>query len=396
MTKNSPNLTVARPASAPVEIGLKVTSADLDASIKKRHWGFLFTFFLIVLVPVAASIYYLQKIALDQYHSVAAFSIRSEEGGNPFEALSAFTDVSIASAPDSEILHDFVQSQHIVEKLDAKLDLRAMFSPGPEDFIFALNEDATIEDMVDYWRRMVSVWTDGGGAIVNLEVRAFSPEDATAIVSAIVEESTALVNELSQIAQEDAMRFATEDLGEAKERLREIRQKVRKFRSENRIINPEADAESQMGVISALQARLAEILVRRSRLLDYAEEGDVRAESLDREIRAIRLQIDAERQNVAGNDDSGRSLSTTIGDYEELLVDLKFSEDAYTVALAAAEKARAEARRQSRYAAVHIPPTMAEKSIYPRRWLLAFFVTVAALSVWAILALVYYNIRDRS
>ena len=85
-----------------------------------------------------------------------------------------------------------------------------------------------------------------------------------------------------------------------------------------------------------------------------------------------------------------------VGEYEKLLVDLEFSENAYTSALAEVEQARAEARRQSRYAAVHIQPTLAEESLYPQRELLVFIVFLIALAAWSVAALIFYNVRDRS
>ena len=56
-----------------------------------------------------------------------------------------------------------------------------------------------------------------------------------------------------------------------------------------------------------------------------------------------------------------------VGDYEALRVDLEIASTAYTHTLAGYAAAEAEARRQSRYLAPHIQPTMAQESLYPRR-----------------------------
>ena len=45
---------------------------------------------------------------------------------------------------------------------------------------------------------------------------------------------------------------------------------------------------------------------------------------------------------------------------------------------------------------MHIKPTRAQESLYPQRWLLLSVILVAALSIWSILSLIYYNIRDRA
>ena len=83
-----------------------------------------------------------------------------------------------------------------------------------------------------------------------------------------------------------------------------------------------------------------------------------------------------------------------VGRYEELLVDLEFANTAYTQTLAGLAAARAEARRQSRYLAPHVQPTLAESALYPRRLLLAGLTGLFLLLGWGILMLVYYNVRD--
>ena len=83
-----------------------------------------------------------------------------------------------------------------------------------------------------------------------------------------------------------------------------------------------------------------------------------------------------------------------VGDYESLRVDLEFASQAYTQALANLALARAEARRQSRYLAAHVEPTVAESALYPRRALLSGLAGLFLLLGWGMIMLVYYNVRD--
>ena len=394
-TQTNPNLRIAAPQRAN-EAGTLVTTPYIASLPQKRHWVLLASFLFLVIVPPVVAAAYLYGVARDQYHSSVSFSIRSEEFANPLEALGAFTEVSTSTASDVAILYDFIRSQALVERIQDTLDIREFYSRDARDIVYHLDEDASIEDLVDYWGRMISVSTDAGTAIIDIEVRAFAPMEARAIAAAIVDESTTLVNEMSQVARDDAMRFASEDLVMAQDRLSEIRQRVREFRVKNRIIDPEADSESQMGVVAELQSKLAEMLIRRESLREFAQADDQRLNTLETQIRATRKQIANERAKVADVDFDGRSLSDVVGEYEKLLVDLEFSENAYTSALAEVEQARAEARRQSRYAAVHIQPTLAEESLYPKRELLVFIVFLTALAAWSIATLIFYNVRDRS
>jgi capsular polysaccharide transport system permease protein len=308
--------------------------------------------------------------------------------------LGALTQVGTGSAADTDSLFDFIRSQEIVEAIDARLDLRTIYNrAAPRDFVFTLGEDPSIEALVDTWRRMVQVDLETSAGIIHVRANAFTPGDATAIAQAILEESSALVNRLSEQAREDAVRFARDELAEAEANLRTLRTRLADFRRDNRIVDPTADVAGQMGLLGALQGELAKAMVERDQLLSFVGEDDQRVIQAERRIDAIDKRIEAERTALGvGGDDT--ALSDVVGAFEEQRVDLEFASTAYTQALAALTAARAEARRQSRYLAPHVAPTAAQTALYPQRALLAGLVLLFLTLGWGILALVYYNVRD--
>jgi len=143
-----PALKIAKPEDATKEAAAK--PAPVKPPMRKRHGLIIATFLFFVLVPAALATYYLFFLAVDQYHSRTSFSIRSEEIQNPLEALSAFTQTGQGSASDIDILHDFIRSQPLVEKLDGELDIQSMFRRYPDDFIFSLR--STIQPGLSMWR----------------------------------------------------------------------------------------------------------------------------------------------------------------------------------------------------------------------------------------------------
>jgi capsular polysaccharide transport system permease protein len=362
--------------------------------MRRRHLGLALSFALLVLAPVALSVAYLYARAADQYHSRVAFSIRSEEvGAAAAGILGALTQIGTGSASDTDILYEYIRSQRIVEEIDAELDLRALYNAPEGDPVFALGEDASIEDLHAYWNRMVDVSLDGNAGIIEVRANAFAPEDARAIAAAILARSSALVNRLSEQARGDAIRFAREELAEAEESLRALRQRLADFRRENRIVDPSADVAGQMGLLNALQSELAQALVERDVLLSFADARDQRVIQSDRRIEAITARIEAERDALDRGGADG-ALADVVGAYEELLVDLEFANTAYTQALAGLAAARAEARRTSRYLAPHIQPTLAQTALYPRRARIAGLVALFLALGWGSLVLIYYNVRD--
>ena len=185
--------------------------APPPARAKPRHWALVISFALLVLLPFAASVWYLYARAADQYHSVVAFSIRSEEASAAAAGLlGALTQIGTGTASDPSILFEFIDSQEIVEEIDAEIDLRTIYNRPAGDPLFTLGPDRSIEALLATWQRMVEVSFDANAGIIHVRANAFAPEDARAIAQAILTRSGALVNRLSDQAREDAVRFARE------------------------------------------------------------------------------------------------------------------------------------------------------------------------------------------
>lgn len=391
---------VAARVVKPVAPSVVIRPIARKSRAKKRHWGLILAFIVVVLLPIAASVFYLNTRAVDQYASTVAFTVRSEEGSSATDLLTGFGQSLSGSGggSDSNILYEFIRSQSLVQRVDARLDLRSYYAQHRDtDPIFAFNPDGTIEDLTTYWQRVVRISFDQGSGLMELRVLAFDPEKAQEIAVAIYDESTAMINDLSAIAREDATRYAREDLELSVERLKEARETLTSFRISSEIVDPSADIQGQMGLLSTLQAQQAEALIEFDLLALSTREGDSRLEQAARRVETIERRIREERQKFgAGTQGEGdESYAETIAEFERLAVDREFAETSYAAALAAFDAARADANRQSKYLASYIQPTLAERAEFPNRPLLTGIVGLFSFLIWAIGALVYYALRDR-
>lgn len=368
---------------------------------RARHRLVLASFVLAVLLPTAAAVGYLYTTAADQYASRTAFSIRGPENGAPVEILGAISSGlggGGSGGVDAEIVYEFVRSQAMVEAAAEKLPLVEIFNNPEDDVVFRLGEDRSIEDLVDYWNRMTDVSFDAGSGIVQFEARAFDPESARAIAEAVLEESTRIVNDLSVQARSDAVAVAREVLEEAEDRLRGVRRELRAFRDVEQELDPTENARASLGLISALEAELAKTEVELDTQLQLIGERGPRIAVLRQQIESLRNRIASERTRIGGGgaaSTEGRAYSDLVAEYEDLVVDREFAENAYVSALASFEQAQVEARRQMRYLAPHIRPTLSAEAQYPQRLLISAGVFGALLVGWAVLLLIAYNIRDR-
>lgn len=395
-----PNPAPPKPAPAkPVTAKPAVRAVAVPAKLMPRHRGLLITFAVIVLLPVLASAGYLYGRAVDQYASTLGFTVRSEDVSSATDLLGGLTGSLGGSASrDSDVLYEFLRSQEMVSLVDQRLDLRGMYSRHiDQDPLMSFDPDGTIEDLVDYWQRMLRLSYDAGSGLVELRVLAFDPVEAKTIAETVYDESSKMINALSAIAREDATRYAREELEESMARLKTAREGLTAFRIQHRIVDPVADIQGQMGLMNTLQEQLASTLIELDLLIGTTPAEDPRIVQAQRRIAVIESRIDDERRKFGpdGQGPGGENYAVIVGDFERLMVETQFAERAYTVSLAAYDSARAEANRQSRYLAAYIRPTLAQKSEFPQREVIVGLVALFSFLSWSILSLVYYSLRDR-
>lgn len=379
--------------------GAGIAPPVAPARLRRRHKSMLWTFLLVVVLPFALVAGYMTTYAQDQYASEAGFSVRKEEGPATVDAIGGLAQLTGAASTDAEILYNYIQSQDLVALLDAEFDLDTIYARNHDaDPFMTLKPGAPIEDKVKYWQRQITIEYNEGSGLIRLEVRAFTPEDAKMIADAVMRHSTAMINRLSDTARQDATRYAVADLERAVERLKEVRERITEYRSRTQLVDPLTDIQGQMGLLSNLEAQLAESLIELDMLADI-RDGDPRKDLIERRIEVINKRIAEERSKFSvGGPSSGASgddYATIVAEYERLIVDRQVAEEAFRSSTMLLEAARAEAQRQSRYLAAHIPPTLAQSPQYPRVALIltltGFFLTL----LWTMGLLVYYSIKDR-
>lgn len=369
-----------------------------SAYLRRRHWWIVFSFFIFVAAPMAGSAIYLWLVAHDQYASSVGFSVRKEQSSPGLEIFGGITELAgSSSASDSDILYEFIKSQEMVSLVDREVNLVEIWSKPDYDPIFAYRIGGTIEDLQEQWEWLVNVSYDTTNSLLEVRALAFEPEDAEKITKAILEFSTSVINELSDIARSDTLRHTSEELEKSVEFLKGARQNVTEFRNRNQIVDPESDLQSQATVLGSLQGRLADSLIEVELLLGSTRDDDPRLEQGRRRVEVIRNQIEEERRKLGlGADGDGDGVfATIVGEYERLIVEREIAEQAYASSFVSHENSLAEARRQSRYLAAHIKPTLAQKSEYPRRWVTFSLISMFLFTIWSVFVLVFLILKDR-
>ncbi len=382
----------------PIESRLPERSAR-RARMRRRHWGLLAGLFVMVGLPVLVVAGYLTQVARPQYASETGFVIRQEEAGSASQMLGGLSQMLGQSVSgNSDLLFEFLQSQEIVQLVQGEIDLVAHYSAGwPDDPLFSIPPDVLIEDLAAFWKRMVRLTYDRATGVITLQVRARDPQTARAITAAMVQHSENVINDLNATARRDSMANAQADLDEAVAQLRAAREAMLAFQARTMILDPIADIKGRMGVLDNLQQQLAQAFVDFDLLTQTAAETDPRVRQLDRRILAIEERIAQERTSFSAQNVTvdNTDYPTLLAEYEGLRADMDFAAETYRAALAAHGLARTRAARQQLYLATFLRPTLPQQALYPQTGLLIALTGFFAFMLWAVLALVYYSLRDR-
>lgn len=391
------------------------------ARFQKRHRFILYSFYAMVALPSALVALYLALFSADQFQSISAFSVRKQDVSSAISLFGGLSSLSSGTS-DNEAIFEFIQSQNMVEAVDKQLDLRKIWGAhrGTDPF-FSVAPDASIEDLTAFWGKMVMVHYDSANGSLTLRTRAFEPDDAVLLNQAVLDFSSATVLELSRIAQDDAIRLAREERELTFERLKNARLEIAEFRRQHQIIDPSANYQSQVQIVSGLESQLVETLIERDLLESSVNSSDPRLAQLDRKIAVVRARIAEEQSNIgssvaepgtgegadpaaaqgennpaaANNQVRPSELYKTVGRYEALMLDQEFAATAYTTALAGLDEAMADAKRKSRYLTAHIQPTVPSSAEYPRRWVIGSVFILMDVLLWILFVLIGYSLRDR-
>jgi capsular polysaccharide transport system permease protein len=366
------------------------------ATMRPRHWWLLALFIGIVVLPTAGYGWYLFTKAADQYESNAGFSSRTEKTPSAFEFLGALAGGSTSSSSDMDIVFEFIRSQELMNRVDAKLNLRTIFSKPANDPLMRFAPDRSIEDLLVYWQSMVVPTFDRSTGLMRLTVWAFDPNDAQAIAVEVLAQSTAIINDLSKTAQVDTTRYAQESLTKSEQRMAAAQQALTNFRVANGILDPAQQVLGTAQVVNTLVQQLATTQIELDLLSGTVPDSDPRLAQLNRRISVIQNRISSEQAKVGGLSDPGApNYAKLVSDYQNLIMEQDFAQKAYLTALGAYDLAVNDAQHQTRYLATYLQPTLAQTSTAPQRGLRTLLAAMVGLLAWSIGVMIYYALRDR-
>ena len=373
----------------------------------------LISFAIVVVIPVFLLAIYLFGFASPQYYAEFRFSVTevtptSGPLGGPAASGAGGAAAALAGAMSGHassmsgggtqnyVVVDYLKSRQVIDELSQKVDVRELYSRPEIDWLNRFNKSASVEALVRYWNKKINTNFDPMTGLASVEIMAFRPDDAVTIASQLVTLSEALVNKISKRAEEDAVKFAEDEVVRAKANLKTARDAMADFREKEGVIDPiPSVVTNNTQLISSLRGSVSQLeadydTIRRQNLNESAPS----VISLKSRVQAAREQLSSVEREVS-NTRSGRNvLAGVVARYEVLDMDRQYAQAILLSSLQSLDRARASAAAQHLYLTPYVRPALPDSAGGPRVFLTLFLGTVAMFFVWFIGMLTVRSLRD--
>lgn len=331
---------------------------------------------LFLLLPITAAAVYWGKIATERYVSTSKLVVQKNgSSGHQGNELSALIGIGSGSANDALMVKEYMISRAMLHKLNEFLQLRDHYSDENLDLLSRFSASASEEDLYDYYRQHIRVDYDEASSIIDLQFEAFNAETAQKASQLLIMESELFLNDIGHNLAESQVDFAQNHLSQSRNRLKNAKRELLSFQNENGVVSPEDQSKLIGSIIGSLEGELADKQARLSTISTYLNPNSSEVRILKSQISALRAQVNKQQSKLVGK--ANGPLNKLSAEYQDLLLEIGFSQDVYSTTLAAVETARIDASQKIKHLVVIEPPSLPDSAQHPKR--LYNFVTTTVL-----------------
>ncbi len=364
---------------------------------RAMRWTLIALFFWLVIVPSVASVIYYGFIASDQYVSEAAFTVSGGEAPVQ-DGLGALTGIpAMAIIQDTQIVVNYLHSRAAVEVLDQAAHIHDRYSRPEIDWLSRFDPEKSIEKFVKYWQKMSDASIKMPAGIVELKIRAFSPEDAQAIAQASLKACETLINDMNDRMNHDALDNAEQELQRTSQRLATALAALEKARNDSGLLDTVKAAEGINKLANETKAALLTMQEEYKTQLKSVLPTAPQMKALKSRIDVTEAQvaeIEAKLTSTTQSNADAPTVAVAMTKFGELDLERQVAEHLYAGAAASLELARLNAEHKVMYLKTFVSPVVPQEAQYPKRLLYPFLIVLGALALWAILAGLAVTVRN--
>lgn len=351
--------------------------------------------FAVALLAWLVAVTYWTFIASDRYVSEATVIIQRTDlnANRGVDFTTLLVGGGASNRPDQLLLRNYLLSQDMLDKLDARLHLRAHYGDARRDRLSRLSpDDMDRESFYQFYLKRVTVDFDEYAGVLAIKAQAFDAVTAQAIARMMVEQGERTMNDMAHQLAQDQVSFVERQVVDMGKRFEQTRQAVLRFQNAHGMVAPEDLAAHLNGAVDELQGKRTELQTRRAALLGYLSPQAPGIVEIDIQLAAVDKQIVAERARLAAP--TGKTLNATVEEYQRLQMEAGFAQDVYKTALAALEHGRMEATRNLKKVTLLQSPTLPEEAVRPRRFYNVIVFTLFTLLLAGVVHLLAAIVRD--
>ncbi len=314
------------------------------------------------------AVIYWGVIASDRYVSEAHVIVQRTDlaSGQALDFGAILTGAGGGSRMDQLLLRDYLLSLEMLNKLDAKLDLRSHYSGWGHDPLSRMwFKNVDQERFHQYFLNRVSVEFDDYAGVLVIKAQGYDPETAQAIANMLVEEGERTMNDIAHRLAKEQVTFVEKQVAESAAKLQQARSAVLAYQNQKGMVSPQNTAASRAATIDRLDIQRTELQARRNTLLGYLASKAPSVVEIDMQIDAVEKQMEKERARLAAP--GGKALNATVEEFQRLEMEAMFAQDVYKTALVSLETSRVEAMRTLKKVSVLLQPTLPQYPMEPRR-----------------------------
>ncbi len=344
----------------------------------------IFFTLIYVILPISMAVGYYGFLASDQFQSESRFTVRSSTPALGKDQVAKVTGIPAAKiAQDTQIVVNFIKSHEMIDVLKKRIDLKTVFGDPSIDWWARLPDDASAEELLEYWEGMVTTSISPTSGIVTVKVRAFRPEDAAMLVTEILKASEVVVNQVNDRIWKDVTRTAEENLENAKIQLQKARDTFAKSRNDSGVLTIEASSQIISNLLNTAETERLKLQQRYDSQIAVVSKDAPQMRILRREIESKDQQIAELNSRLAGQSASSPNLADVSQDFSQLQLAQSLAEQQFASSVKTVEQVQFVSRQQLLYLDSFMAPRVPDDAEYPRRALWIAVTFAVSLLMWS-------------
>lgn len=356
----------------------------------RRTAVFWVQFLVCVAAPIAVAFWYLTTVATPLYEARSVVAITKPTDSDISRDAGLLGRLSSQSDLQEVFMaHEFVQSQALMDQLEAALGLTTRFSSAEIDPLQRLHQLPAIPvTKRQQFNRFVDSSVNVQNGLLTIYVRDKDRALAVQTAQRIIAATATQINQLNDTVLEQRLSLARLAVVNSQAALRDARRELVAVQIRNGEVDPQRRVAGVYDAINAMEAELQGISNEISRAEiagagqgQKAQQAIALRDRLSQELSAQKALL------VAPQSDELPSLNAMLMEFDLAKLQVDLAQQAYSAALVGLAEAEDAGVNQRSVFQVVVPPRTASQAMFPRTPTLLALVAIVSLVGFAILRL---------